>query len=269
MSAPSFADPDIDVELLFDRFLDKSDLSRLQKVLAGVAEEWSADLRVWRGPGDEIPVAGAAGLASAVAQDIAGYGVDVRCDDPVRILGKSEIRGRGRGLTVVLSVDEVILAPVGPKKVLGNAVALQVRARTLEGLSSSEWATEAFQRLCRALDPAWGYAAHPREYWAAVMADSPAVRAVGRDLGRWLPGLFWLNFFGRGHLDLLGAETFELLSDVSWLGKGALVSVGAGPADWNEPKRMADKQHVLEVLGRDLFFDKAEPDRPGRIPRWL
>jgi hypothetical protein len=36
------------------------------------------------------------------------------------------------------------------------------------------------------------------------MSEGPRIEAVGCDFGRFLPGLFWLNFFGRPYRGLIG-----------------------------------------------------------------
>jgi hypothetical protein len=40
------------------------------------------------------------------------------------------------------------------------------------------------------------------------MSESPRAEAVGRDFGRYLPGVFWLNFFGPDYTDRIGPERF-------------------------------------------------------------
>jgi hypothetical protein len=102
------------------------------------------------------------------------------------------------------------------------------------------------------------------------MSDSPRVEAIGRDFGRHLPGLFWLNFFGRRYRDLVGADRLrsapaERTTD---LDDGILIQLGSDPLDWDTPDYAIREHRVREHLGQELFFSRAEPDRATVVPDW-
>ncbi len=267
---------DLDAEVVFDRFLGGDDLDRLQEVLVAAAPRWCRKLRVWKGPRDQVPVdvSEPDALAAAV---LAGAGergelyralVTEHGRPPLeRFSGSVELRGAGPELTVVVSVDQLVLAPLGPKRMLGNAVALQVRRGTVEGRPGVEWVRTTFAALCRELSPAWGSACHPDEYWAKVMSDAPRVEAVGRDFGRYLPGVFWLNYFGRPYVDLVG-DRLRSVRGGEPVGDGVLVPVGDDPRRWDDPATVRHEWDVREHLGPELFFSKGEPDQPGAVPDW-
>ncbi|MCA1702544.1 MAG: hypothetical protein LC808_04460 [Actinobacteria bacterium] len=105
-----------------------------------------------------------------------------------------------------MSIDEMVLSPIGGAKAMDNVVALRVRRPKVEGMPGDRWLRAAFETLCAEMAPAWGCAHHPDEYWAKVMSDPPAIRAVGRDFSRSLPGVFWLNFLVRRLRDLIGDD---------------------------------------------------------------
>src|SRR5882724_1690473 len=204
--SPEYGQADLDAEIVFDRFIGDAELDTLQRVLVRLAPKWSTRLRVWRGPRDQRPVdiadPGALGrtVLAAVAERGATYRRLVAEHGPgpaERLTGSAELRGAGPELGVFVSVDQIVLSTMGARKLFGNRVALQVRRAEIAGRSGDEWLADAVQTLCAELSPAWGYAGHAAEYWAKVMSDHPRVEAVGRDFGRHLPGVFWLNFFGR------------------------------------------------------------------------
>jgi hypothetical protein len=262
---PEFADDDLDAEVVFDRVLDEHDLGRVQHLLGSLAPRWSSRLRVWRGPRDQRPVdIGRPGaLASAVLEAVAERGVTYRelvdkhgRPPHERIAGSAELRGAGPELVVIVSLDQLVLSPLGARKQLGNAVALQVRRPTVERLPGKEWLSSAFDSLTADLAPVWGYAAHPAEYWAKVMTEAPRIEATGRDFGRFLPGLFWLNFFGHRYAELLGADRFP----------AGVVSLGDDPLAWDTPEYAILEQRARDHLGPELFYSKAEPDRPTVVP---
>ncbi len=173
-------------------------------------------------------------------------------------------------MTVVVSIDERVVSRIGRATSLGNEVALQIRRAKVDGRRGDVWLREALEAFCDHLSPAWGAGYHAAEYDAKVMSDGPGVRAVGRDFGRYLPGLFWLNFFGRPYVDLLGQK--RLLSTpanrVARLDDGVLVQLSDDPRSWNDPDYAEAERRALAHLGRDYFFSKQHPDRAGIALLW-
>jgi hypothetical protein len=187
-----------------------------------------------------------------------------------RLAGSVELRGSGPELVVVVSVDKMVVSPLGAKLQLGNRIALQVRRPKVGRSAGDTWLREAFELLCARLSPAWGSVGHAREYWAKVMSDQPLVEAVGRDFGRFLPGLFWLNFFGRRYCDLIGDDRLRSApaERVATVDDGVLIVIGGDPAAWDTPEYVVREQRVRTHLGTELFFSKAEPERLTIAPNW-
>jgi hypothetical protein len=158
------------------------------------------------------------------------------------------LRGAGPALTVVVSVDEQVVSSLGTTTRLGNTIALQVRRPKIEGQAAADWAQTAFKTFCKQFSPVWGGGGHPAEYWAKVMTEQPPIRALGWDLGRFLPAVLWLNFFGRPYRQLIGEDRLQ-----------------STPASLVIP---TDQQKVRDHLGANLFFSKPEPHRPTIAPQW-
>lgn len=274
---PDFAAHDLDAEVVFDRFLGGDDLDRLQELLVEVAPKWCQRLRVWKAPRDQDPidVSEPEALATAVLAGAGERGATYRAmveqhgQPPLdRFFGSVELRGGGPELTVVVSVDQMVLSPLGPKHNLGNSISLQIRRGKVEGRPGPEWLRRVFEELCAELSPVWGAAHHPDEYWSKVMSDEPPVRPVGRDFGRFLPGVFWLNFFGRPYVNLLGEQRLWSTPNAEPVGEGVLVAVGDDPRQWDDPAAASLEQKLRDHLGTELFFTKGDPDRLGIAPDW-
>jgi hypothetical protein len=275
-----FGETDLDGELVFDRYLGAGDaLDVLQDALVALAPRWASKLRIWRGPGDQRSVdAGGQGALSAAIMGAASERgsmyrslVDRHGVPPFeRLAGSVELRGSGPELVVVVSVDPMVVSPLGAKRQLGNRIALQVRRPKVGRSPGVTWLSEAFEFLCDRLSPAWGSAGHAREYWAKVMSDSPRVEAVGRDFGRFLPGVFWLNFFGRRYRELIGDDRLRSApaERVAVIDDGVLIVVAGDPAAWDTPEYAVSEQRVRAHVGTELFFSKAEPDRLTVVPDW-
>jgi hypothetical protein len=277
---PRFADKDLDCEIVFDRYIGVGDaLDVLQDVLVTLAPRWVSQLRIWRGPRDQRPIditqRGALGTAvmAAVSERGPTYQslVDRHGVPPFeRLAGSAELRGSGPELVVVVSADTMVVSPLGVKQQLGNRIAVQVRRPRVDGSPGAAWLEEAFEMLCARLSPAWGWAGHAREYWAKVMTDAPRVEAVGRDFGRFLPGVFWLNFFGRRYRELIGIDRLQSApaESVAVIDDGVLIAIATDPGAWDTPEYAVSEQQVQDRLGTELFFSKAEPGRLTVAPDW-
>jgi hypothetical protein len=264
---PEFGQADLDAEIVFDRQLSDADLGVLQEELVRLAPKWSTRLRLWRGPRDQRPIdpADPAALGrtvlAAAGERGATYQRLVAEHGPgpfERMSGSAELRGAGPELVVIVSVDEFVLSPMGARKLLGNRIALQVRRPNVAGRPGNEWLAEAFETLCARLAPAWGRAGHPAEYRAKVMSESPSIEAIGRDFGRYLPGVFWLNFFGAAYTERIGAGHFAALPPefVTQMATGRLVRLATSPLAWTTPDYAIDERRVRNTLGRHHFFEK-------------
>lgn len=277
---PSWSKADLNGELVFTRFLgDGDDLDVLQDLLVAAAPRWCSKLRVWKSAREQIPIdAGDRRALSGTVLGAAGergatyHALVEQHGRPLneRFSGSAELRGAGPELVVVVSVDEQVVSPLGPKKDLGNTIALQVRRPKVEGKPGELWLREIMQAWCERLSPAWASAQHPAEYWAKVMSDEPPVRAVGRDFGRFLPGVFWLNFFGRPYRELLGEDRLRSVPGwhVAEVDEGVLVVLSDDPQGWDTPGYAVVEEQVREHLGGELFFSKGDPERVGVVPDW-
>jgi hypothetical protein len=276
---PKWGAADLDLKVVCDRYLGAAgELDGLQELLTEVAPRWSRHLRAWGSTKDQLPIdVSQPGTLREAVLSIATrrgptYQVQVERHGPgdERLFGSAELRGAGSELTVVLSVDQRVVSSLGGATRLGNTVALQIRRPKVEGQAGVDWALGVFEELCDRLSPVWGGAGHPAEYWAKVMTEQPPIRAVGWDLGRYLPGVFWLNFFGRPYCRIIGEDRLRSAptSRVVGADQGIVVGLGLEAWSWDTAEYASAEQRIRDHLGPQFFFSKAEPDRPTVAPQW-
>jgi uncharacterized protein YaiI (UPF0178 family) len=89
------------------------------------------------------------------------------------------------------------------------------------------------------------------------------MRALGRDVRKSLPGVFWLNVFGPAYVDLIGAERLRNASVAtnSVLVNNVLVRAYAKPEDWSTDLGVSHHSQLVDYLGQRYFYDRSHPDR--------
>lgn len=270
----------LQLELHLDGFLLADQrLDRVQAVLRERAPRWAGGLCLFRYPRERRPVdvrtpgALEACVRAAVAERGPLYQRLAReFGDPAsRILGSAELRGRDPSLTAVLALDELVIRPCGQAWLWGNSVSLGVSRARIEGIDAIAWSRGVVGAMCEALSCAHAYAHLHAEYDAKNMShEGGGLRAIGVDVARALPGLYWLNFFGRPYRDLIGRE--RLLSapahEVREVDEGVMLMLHPDPSAWNTAGYRETERRVLDYLGRRYFFDRAAPDRETVAPKF-
>jgi hypothetical protein len=268
------------IEFVFDRELGHADVVVLQRYLVEHAPVWSSGLHVRRSARDKRPinsrdpVSMAEVALSAATETGKHYDALVEKYGPPpagRVTGLVEVRGSNLDLVVVIGTDSDALAVKrSGDRLLGNHIALQLVRQSVDRISLDEWSFSTLRDLSNELAPVWASAHVHDEYYAKVMSEPPEISAIGRDFNRFLPGLFWMNFFGRRYRDLIGHE--RLLSApapiVEDVGEGVLIGLGREPKDWETDARKATERAVLEHIGAEFFFDKSNPESQTTAPRW-
>lgn len=270
----------VDVICVFDRDLGRSgELAALVDLIRSVAPTWSSDLRIWRGPDDQRELQNAssddaeAAIRAAALERGATFRqlVEQFGAGAERAFGTVELRGSTSSLVVVVSMDAwPFVEQRSGRGKLGNRVSIQVRKSRIERHEAQEWAAGAFGAVCARTSPVWGACCLSDEYSAKVMSVGSRVEAVGWDLARFLPGVFWLNFFGKRYVDLIGADRLVDASamEIKALDHGVLLQVHDRADAWNTIEYQERERLVLEALGTDLFFDRSRPKPHTRAPDW-
>lgn len=196
-------------------------LPALQLVLAEVAPTMASTLEVHsyeRDPGRRrVDLADPGSLRAAVEakgtergslyRDIAArHGVSGES----RRFGHVLLWGRGRRAAgFFLGVDFDTLAPARPSGdqwLWSNSIGGRISPAQVEGIARQDWLQRFAYRLAAQTDIVWGAGYHHAEFASTNLDTSHGIRVMGRDVRQFLPGIYWLNVFGRPYRDLIGTE---------------------------------------------------------------
>jgi len=100
------------------------------------------------------------------------------------------------------------------------------------------------------------------------MTESPAVSAIARDFGKYLPGLFWMNFFGKPYVELIGKNrlTGTPSSSAQEIDEGVCLKLYENPFKWSEPLNRKSEEKALRHIGVQYFFQREDRARATVSP---
>jgi hypothetical protein len=259
----------LDVILDYDRDIALDALDELQDFLASMAPGWSQRARAKRYGAPDVPIDMSSArtlkdVSVAVGMERGPLFRSLTGSADVERFGTVELRGTTRALVVVISFDVRQYRHAGPAIRRGNRIALQVRAKKIDGIDAGAWAERAMVELCVRTGPAFARAGLVDEFWASNMHDeADGLHAVGVDISRWVPGLYWLTFFGPPYVALFGEEELRTAPGprVGHLDSGYLLGLGESPGQWAAPSYQQTSTAIKAHLGDRFFWDKTHPER--------
>jgi hypothetical protein len=156
--------------------------------------------------------------------------------------------------------------PSGDKWLWSNSISGRISRPVVEGIARQEWLLLFTYRLAAQTGIVWGAAYHHAEFAATNLDTSQGIRALGRDVRQFLPGIYWLNVFGPPYRDLIGTERLLAApaAAVNEIGSHVIVQAYQDAEDWagNQASRYA----LLAALGAEHFYDRNHPHRTHRAP---
>jgi len=257
---------------------ERGQLGEIQRVLREFAPTWSREARLWRSRSEQRPVnlAKASALEEAIQESTSKRAPLAQALEEQlgpssydRFLGSVELRGPDDSLTVIVRADEYVLAPSAGWWLFANEVCLQVRRGTVEQTAAAAWSAQVCEALCAALSPLHADVHAWDEYDAKNLDhEGGGTEAVGVDVSRHLPGIYWLNFFGKPYCELIGRDRLlsAPASEVRALDDGVLLRLADDPLEWASPAYKAVERRVLDYIGPAYFFSKDEPGRRTIAP---
>lgn len=262
---------DIDVDAYFGRFLlGDGSVDTLQQICQAHAPAWVSRLRIWPAHRSipQISLSNPAALREAVYADSKHHGK--LYDELMRrfgisegvVSGVSEIRGSDSSITLVLTVSERIHST-------GNRFVFQLRRKRIEGIEAASFAARLFEDICARLDPWYARARPCSEFDAKNMIDNGRVtRAIGVNVAKALPGLYWQNYFGAPCVEAIGADRFAATPAFrkERIGDGYLIGLAKEPWEWETVEYRQLEAEVRRSLGEELFFLRENEDRQTRSP---
>ncbi len=140
---------------------------------------------------------------------------------------------------------------------------------SIEGSPVVPTVHKLFRDICAQLPITYGHA-HLREEFEAknMHSDQEGTWAVGIRLTKYLPGLYWLNYFGNVYVNLIGRDQLVSApaSEAHAISDGVLLSLADSPESWNTPAYQAREEAVLAHLGPQYFFTRSDPNRETVAP---
>jgi len=123
-----------------------------------------------------------------------------------------------------------------------------------------------------------GYVCHRKDWEIKNKFERPTeikgrpVSTGGVWLGEFLPGIYWINFFGPTYINFFGKERFvslptyykEELQD-----GGFMVLTAQSPFDYDKSKTKKLEKEIIAHLGSDAFFDKSNPTKQCQVPELI
>jgi hypothetical protein len=250
--------------------LNRAFFNELQNICRSAAPKWSSGLHLWPPEDQDGPVniTGNDGLYNAIVSEVSTKG-PLYCklaqelgDGGGELLsGMFEFRGASKSLILIVTVDSRRFIRIGEKWLWGNSIALQVRRAKVDGVDSISWVNAVFTELCSRLDPWYGHAHFTQEYDAKnISTERGCTRAIGVDIAKSLPGLYWLNFFGKQCVARMGIRRVKSVPAQRVLpaGNGILIGLSEDPRKWDTRKYKDMEADVLAHLGKQFFYSRTE-----------
>jgi hypothetical protein len=278
---PAREDSEMELVLQWGEYLLRGDLlDGLEAAILRIAPRWSrqaelalyADTQRWR----RLELGAALGGLRGAVQEL----VD-RAPPPLGSIAKGseasvpavarvafaygELKGAAPEAAIQIMVHEHGIRRIGPAWLFGNSVSIHLPTGTMEGEASSQWLRQAMSALCGATQPWFARAGMSAEFRAKnISTEGGGMRAIGVDVAKYLPGLYWMNFYGRRYSEYLGRERLlrTPAHSIRDVGDGILLELAEDPSSWSGQEYRAAEVCALSHLGTEHFFSRAQPNRP-------
>jgi hypothetical protein len=260
----------LDVVIEYESNVLNGPIDALELVLRQHAIDWSRDLRAFLHGRPATPVdLGVRGDLRRVVAKVGGergplFAAIQSPGAASEQFGSVELRGASKSLVLPVSFDEQPWRRAGGTSYRGNAIVFQLRDRKIAGEDATNWARVVFREMVDATQPTYARAGAVAEFQAKnVVSDAQGTRAVGVDIARSLPGLYWLNYFGPRYGQVFGADRIHNVDApvVEPVGDGVIVGLDEDPLRWNSEVYVETERRVESHLGPLAFHSRAEPNR--------
>ena len=264
----------LDLTLYFGESLFKDHLlSNFEHVLRSEAEQWASNLCIWRHKRSRIE-----NFAEDVQRAALHRGplfdllVKQHGAGPyARRTGSVELRGAHNALIVVLILDDYRFAPSSGRWLWGNSLSFQFREPYARRQNAVHLARCFAARACADLSPFYANAQLSEEFDEKNTTREPGtgtLMAIGGDVSRYLPGLYWLNFFGEPYCNLMGKDRLmnAPAHETQEMDVGVLLYLASTPEVWNTQEYKATESRVLAHLGDKYFFNRHDLSKETEAP---
>lgn len=133
--------------------------------------------------------------------------------------------------------------------------------------AGDEVAYEFFKFLIKWFDPAFGYLStneqiDEKHFITFEDVTGQTEQYEGLDLGKTLPGLYWITYFGPWAITRIGEDRFQNLEaeKIERVCEGNLVVAYPSSKEIGNPVASDIEKRIVNKLGRRYFFDKSKID---------
>lgn len=112
---------------------------------------------------------------------------------------------------------------------------------------------------------------HRKKHFQSIRKDRSLVQQyIGNNPEHGIPGLYWLNFFGRLYVEYFTEEKLSAVARhaavFSLAGEGIGLQFGRSPEESLSPDMLEQQRIVVDILGENAFFDIHQPERVPDVP---
>ena len=177
------------------------------------------------------------------------------------------VTGAHRGVLVVMMTDDWVITPEPDGYLWGNFISIHVMQPEVEGMAANEWVVRACEKFCGAMEIGHGFACVEKEYEAK---NKVGYRYTGLDPMKHLPGMYWLNVFGKEYVKLIGKGKLMGMPGAQTQAAGGhvIARFGDEPLAWRTGAYRRDVNRALDHVGRKYFFDKKARRRETVGPKF-
>jgi len=256
----------ISVDLYFDRhILNSQFMADLQSLLKKQLARWSKKLFYFRNAKTQfsIDIGEKNSLLSVLENEASENGelynqlVEEFGVGQERVCGTAEIRGASRDIILVISFDELIFEPMAGKWIWGNSIHFDLENFTADDSNDRiNSCRKLFLEAVRILKPSYATVQTKKEHDAKNMLSTPSIRAIGKDVSRYLPGVYWGNFFGPVYTKLIGDEALAGCSahNITKTDDGFFIFLSEDPFDFGTSEYSAAEKQVSQRIGECYFY---------------
>ena len=255
---------------------DDSPWVELESVFREFLSEWCQELVLFRSKSDVIRIdidrPGQLGTVIRQAANSRGPTFDKLIEkfgppEHLRNTGSVELRGSSDSVIIVCQLDEWQFHRLGKIITFGNSISFQICRGRVEGADAEDWATRLFQETVTHFEPYYARACMTEEFDAKNMDTSHGARAIGIDISRQLPGLYWLNYLGREWANHLGERLLtapaKLLAPYD---HGVILRLFDHATKWNATANQECEAHVVSHIGQRFIFSRSIPNPTADSP---
>jgi hypothetical protein len=275
---------DLGLEVHFDVDLAEADVcDQLQDWLGRVAPRFASRLRVLAYERDAAAIPVDAANPGSLHRAVLSRGLDrgptfdalaaeAGPTPFARRFGNALVRGGAPKSFLTVTFDEYHPArPMGDRWQFSNSLTGRIGANAIDRVPADAWVRTLVEVFADHPALLWGAAYSQDEFRARNLHDeADGMWALGRDIRRSLPGLFWLNLFGKPYVELIGRDRLSTLPAGSshQYENAVLVCVHHAPHEWSSPQARDDHEEVVRHVGARYFFDRTDPDATTIAPEF-